>query len=174
MGMAEVDARILRIAPFRLISRDGGGPRGPRNGLRICRKTDYRRQQPDALDRHPPNHLGAGLADNDLFPVYQGEHRVGRGLGQFDQVAIDKQRTSIQPGKFDHRFASPELLLVIGGQAENIQNGADHAPSKSSRRRLLKLRLEDKGHENRAEMELSRDTIAFCSKLSKGMPPPSA
>jgi hypothetical protein len=64
--------------------------------------------------------FAAGFEDDELFAGDEGEYGVGRGLGIFDEIAVDGERTAVQACEFDHvqrflpRLSSAERRLSIG------------------------------------------------------------
>ena len=64
--------------------------------------------------------FAAGLEDDELFAGDQGEDGVGRGLGVFDEIAVDGERAAVEACQFDHvvvflpGLSSAGKLLSIG------------------------------------------------------------
>jgi hypothetical protein len=46
--------------------------------------------------------FAARLQDDKLLAGDQSEDRVGCGLGIFDEVAVNRERASVEPCQFDH------------------------------------------------------------------------
>ena len=50
--------------------------------------------------------FAAGLQNDELLAGDQGEHRVRRGLGVLDEVAVDGERAAVESCQFDHVWSS--------------------------------------------------------------------
>jgi hypothetical protein len=48
--------------------------------------------------------LSAGLEDDDFFSVDEGEDGIGGGLDIFDEVAVDDEWITVEPGEMDHEL----------------------------------------------------------------------
>ncbi len=70
---------------------------------------------------HALDELCAGLADDDLFAVDEREQGIGRGLGPFDQIAVDVERIAVEPGEFDHDSAFDGRLMVYRRGGETMK-----------------------------------------------------
>src|SRR5882724_6485444 len=44
----------------------------------------------------PENHVGGGLADDDLLPINKGDHRIGRVLHELDQIGVQRDGAAVQ------------------------------------------------------------------------------
>jgi hypothetical protein len=63
--------------------------------------------------------LAAGFQYDELFAGDESEHGIRRGLGVFDEVAVNGERAAIEACQFDHAcvppgFLSARKLLSIG------------------------------------------------------------
>ena len=67
----------------------------------------------------------AAFEDNDFFAVDEGEHGVGRGLGVFDEVAVDDQRIAVEAGEMDHGGASLRFFAGLIGEKGKKMKGED-------------------------------------------------
>jgi hypothetical protein len=66
----------------------------------------------------------AGFKDDDFLAVDEGEHGIGRGFGVFDEIAVDDQRISVEPGEMNHGGRIRRLLCLIGGRRREVNEGA--------------------------------------------------
>jgi hypothetical protein len=58
--------------------------------------------------------LVAGLQDDELLTGDQSEHCIGCGLGVFDEVAVDGERTAVETCQFNHVWSSFQGLSSAG------------------------------------------------------------
>jgi len=82
------DVLVGVVCRFRAKSGLSFGPRSPQN---CC-----------AIGQRALQDVAAGLENDELLAGNQGEHRVGRGLGVFDEVAIYNERAAVEACQFDH------------------------------------------------------------------------
>jgi hypothetical protein len=83
--------------------------------------------------------LRCRVRNDELLAGDQSEHRVGRGLRVFDEVAVDGEMATVEPRYFDH-VESPLFFAVsrraISGVANQLVTEATAAAYSSGRRNL--------------------------------------
>ena len=64
--------------------------------------------------------LGRGLAHDQFVSGDESDDGVRVLLDEFEQLGVDDDGMSIEPGEFDHRCAHP-FKDVIGGKKKNLK-----------------------------------------------------
>ena len=75
-----------------------------------------------AVGEDPAHDFGRGFAHNQFVSGDKSDDGVGVLLDELDELGIDDERMSVEPGEFNHRCLP--FMNVIGGERRNLEAGS--------------------------------------------------